>query len=838
MNTKIIKLDINKKMFETITAKQGDTESRFLLFHLFDSSLPFDLTEKSVRVYGIKPDETKIFNDLVINDVKKGYCTLELTNQMLAISGLVKLELVIYSGNKKLSSIPFVLNVISSLNSDDAVVSTNEFTALMNGLAALSEYDTYKSNAKQVPGIKEEVSNLSSQLDTKANKIDVNSKIWSMANMGQDVKEAMTGGSVAVVGVDSVLRENIAKGQVTTDRTNFIKEFGNIFDKNTCTDGKKINGNGSISDVEGYWISDKMAYIGEELFTEGVIYYLRYDSKGKVLGSQKPSKDYPCSTFIVCGNGSKDNVIVSFRSLSKETKYTKIQNLKYDVVSERDIKDNSITTDKVNFIKKGKNLFNKESETIRDGVTFNNNTGIESTDSKKFIEEIKINPNLQITISGSLGTWQFNDEKGNRISGSNFFTDSVTLTPPSNAFILKVALLIEKKNSIQIEYNSEQTIYEEFYYDIPYLKKETNNTSSEVKIENSINLFNPMSENILYDKNIATNGNVQPFDGWFISDYMKIDNSFKYIIKNINIKGSSLWGYYQTYDKAKKVVTKRNRFDNNAELTFTSDEKYIRITASSIYCTETGYNKLIFGKFDEVKGFVKYGNNVKSLNLVKENIQADFYNWYGKKLCCYGDSNTGNKMWQQYVIDKFGLEYFHKGIGGTTAIGRCSDEELNKLPRDLSLFTLNFGTNDISQGVPVGELPPWGIDYTYEFDTTTYIGALCKIVRYISVNIPECRIIIMSPLYRSNSKLNQTSNEYPNFYKYIQACKDIADRFGCEFIDLYSKLGINLWNYPNYFLDESTNGDGDTWAVHLNDLGGKRVGAIVSKTIENLEPII
>ena len=502
------------------------------------------------------------------------------------------------------------------------------------------------------------------------------------------------------------------------------------------------------------------------------------------------------------------------------------------------IQDDSITINKVNFIKKGKNLFNKESETIRNGVTFNNNTGIESSDDKKFIEEININQNLQITISGSLGTWQFNDEKGNRLTGSNFFTDSVTLTPPTNAFILKVALLIEKKNSIQIEYGSEQTIYEEFYYDIPYLKKETNNTSSEDTIEKSINLFNPMSEDILYDKNIASNGNIQPFNDWFISDYMEIDNSFKYTIKNINIKGSALWGYYQTYDKAKKVVTKRNRFDNNAELTFTSDEKYIRITASSIYCTESGYNKLVIGKFDEVKGFIKYGNNVKNLNLVKENIQPNFYNLYGKKMCGYGDSNTGNKMWQQYVVDKFGLEYIHKGIGGTTAIGRCSDEELNKLPRDLDLFILNFGTNDISQGVPVGELPPWGIDYNYEFDTTTYIGALCKIVRYISVNIPHCRIIIMTPLYRSNSKLNQTSNEFPNFNKYIQGCKAIADRFGCEYIDLYSKLGINLWNYPFYFLDESTNKDGDCWSVHLNDLGGKRVGAIVCKTIENLEPII
>ena len=30
MITKVIKLDINKKMFETITAKQGDTKSRFI----------------------------------------------------------------------------------------------------------------------------------------------------------------------------------------------------------------------------------------------------------------------------------------------------------------------------------------------------------------------------------------------------------------------------------------------------------------------------------------------------------------------------------------------------------------------------------------------------------------------------------------------------------------------------------------------------------------------------------------------------------------------------------------------------------------------------------------
>lgn len=165
MNTKIIKLDINNKMYETITAKQGDTKSRFLLFNLLDGSIPFSLENRSVRVYAVKPDRTEVFNDLIITDAAKGYCILELTTQMLAVAGTVRLELMVIEEDKKLTSNIFYMDVKESINSEKAVVSTNEFTALMNGLAALSEYDIYKSNAKQVPGIKEEVSNLSSQLE-------------------------------------------------------------------------------------------------------------------------------------------------------------------------------------------------------------------------------------------------------------------------------------------------------------------------------------------------------------------------------------------------------------------------------------------------------------------------------------------------------------------------------------------------------------------------------------------------------------------------------------------------------------------------------------------------
>jgi hypothetical protein len=79
---------------------------------------------------------------------------------------------------------------------------------------------------EEINGIKKDISEINSSLDNKAN---LNS-IFNMANMGQDVKEAMTGGSVAVVGKNAVLTENIVNGQVTGEKTDFlINENLNLF---------------------------------------------------------------------------------------------------------------------------------------------------------------------------------------------------------------------------------------------------------------------------------------------------------------------------------------------------------------------------------------------------------------------------------------------------------------------------------------------------------------------------------------------------------------------------------------------------------------------------------
>ena len=87
-----------------------------------------------------------------------------------------------------------------------------------------------------------EIKNINSQLNNKAN---LNS-VFSMANMGQDVKEAMTGGSVAVVGENTILDVNIVDEQVTPSK---IKYKGLYINKDIEYPLQDLDG---WTDEEGY----------------------------------------------------------------------------------------------------------------------------------------------------------------------------------------------------------------------------------------------------------------------------------------------------------------------------------------------------------------------------------------------------------------------------------------------------------------------------------------------------------------------------------------------------------------------------------------------------------
>ena len=167
-----INLEINKDLYDPIKVKQNDT-ARYLLFNLVDNRVPFSLENKTVRVYGVKPDGTKVFNNLTIVNAQGGLAELQLTSQMLAKSGWLKLELVIYEATDILSTIKFDIDVIASLRDDAAIESTNEFSALTLALKSVQEWEKYfeEESGKIEEKYTERLNNIEISLGEKSNII-------------------------------------------------------------------------------------------------------------------------------------------------------------------------------------------------------------------------------------------------------------------------------------------------------------------------------------------------------------------------------------------------------------------------------------------------------------------------------------------------------------------------------------------------------------------------------------------------------------------------------------------------------------------------------------------
>ena len=122
-----------------------------------------------------------------------------------------------------------------------------EVENVFNGWFKDGTFDTL-INQSALKKVNERIDETKVQLSQKLDK----SGIVTMSNMGQDVKEAMTGGSVAVVGKDAVLSENIVDGQVTREKTDFYNYLydGNLVNHLTLVKGHGYYSNGTEANVE------------------------------------------------------------------------------------------------------------------------------------------------------------------------------------------------------------------------------------------------------------------------------------------------------------------------------------------------------------------------------------------------------------------------------------------------------------------------------------------------------------------------------------------------------------------------------------------------------------
>lgn len=211
-NIQNLTIDINKKPFQTITANKGEVGSRFIKINIVDNSTPVDLTGVTISLYAKKPDGKKVFNSVTIEDKTNGVVLAELTSQILSVVGIVRLTLLLVKDGSKLASKQFLVNVDESIVDDEAIESTNEFTALVDALGRVNNID---SRFEEVD----------SQLEHKANKgdsitvsqIDKNKGKFDQTYMSDEFLQQITGDTpIHSVPKDrSITREKYALGSIS-----------------------------------------------------------------------------------------------------------------------------------------------------------------------------------------------------------------------------------------------------------------------------------------------------------------------------------------------------------------------------------------------------------------------------------------------------------------------------------------------------------------------------------------------------------------------------------------------------------------------------------------------
>lgn len=200
--------------------------------------------------------------------------------------------------HKKLINELFLLyNEFNEKGIDEKILK-DKIDLFLENKQIIKKLDKLKNDTEE---IKTETNNIRSQLDTKANK----NEIFTMANMGQDIKEAMTGGSVAVVSGNSVGIET-----ANIDLKNILGEYAvdlNSYEKFNQQKYTHAVGNSSEPNYQYFW---RHVVYGEKIkfssyVKTGIDIFVFTDETQKVITYETASVDGEYNREILVPVGAK-----------------------------------------------------------------------------------------------------------------------------------------------------------------------------------------------------------------------------------------------------------------------------------------------------------------------------------------------------------------------------------------------------------------------------------------------------------------------------------------------------------------------------------------------------
>lgn len=241
----------SKSIIKSIKTASNDTTGRYLSVKILDGGQEVTLSNARLQLYWEHPSfntsGTDDFN--IVNN--GGLFNMTFSEEMLTNVGELNAHLILTLADGKITSDGFPIKVFKGAD-DGVVVPTNG-----------------KGLVKQIDG-----------------KIDKGNV--TLSDLTQEVKLALTGGAVAVVGENTVGTENIKATAVTPEKTNFINTSTNMIDTNSLTELSAINTtNGTIVADTQSAVSDFYSVSAGEKFSHVGIYRVGFYDSNKAFISTK-----------------------------------------------------------------------------------------------------------------------------------------------------------------------------------------------------------------------------------------------------------------------------------------------------------------------------------------------------------------------------------------------------------------------------------------------------------------------------------------------------------------------------------------------------------------------
>jgi hypothetical protein len=230
---------------QKLVVVQNDS-GRNVNVNIVDYKIP---AEAAARIWVIKPDGKVVWNncDIITDQIVK----VKLTNQMLAVVGLSKAKIEIYTEDEVLSTFNFYLQVEEDISDPNGTESKNESTALEEIANKIKDYEI--TVEKGLTSIENKIAEVVDTADGKMRDIDTltSAKLTDINNTAVSQIEAINSSAAAAgesqrEGINTVASSqisnitNITNQQLENINTAATNQIGTIEGK-TYTQIKNIN---------------------------------------------------------------------------------------------------------------------------------------------------------------------------------------------------------------------------------------------------------------------------------------------------------------------------------------------------------------------------------------------------------------------------------------------------------------------------------------------------------------------------------------------------------------------------------------------------------------------